>query len=94
MKRDEVLNVLNLLNSFNHNIIFTYEEENDSCIAFLDVRLKRQNDGSFQTSVYRKATNTDMYIHWNSFAPDSWKIGTLLIQLIQYVLQKMLYKMS
>ena len=77
VKRNEVSNVLNLLNSFNNNIKFTYEEENDSCIAFLDVRLKRQNDGSLQTSVYRKETNTDVYIHWKSFAPDSWKIGTL-----------------
>ena len=30
-----------------------------------------------ETSVYRKATNTNIYIKWQSHAPSSWKIGTL-----------------
>ena len=30
-----------------------------------------------ETSVYRKTTNTDVYIHWKAHAPSSWKIATL-----------------
>ena len=27
--------------------------------------------------MYRKATNNSIYIHWNSYAPKQWKVGTL-----------------
>ena len=30
-----------------------------------------------ETRVYRKSANTDIYIHWNSYAPSSWKRNTL-----------------
>ena len=32
---------------------------------------------SFDTKVYRKPTDTNIYIHWQAFAPKAWKIGTL-----------------
>ena len=32
---------------------------------------------AFTTSVYRKKTSSDIYINWNSYAPRTWKIGTL-----------------
>ena len=28
-------------------------------------------------TVYRKATNNDVYLNWNVFVPISWKRGTL-----------------
>ena len=30
-----------------------------------------------KTDIYRKKTDTSIYINWNSFAPNIWKIGTL-----------------
>ena len=33
--------------------------------------------GTFRTEIYRKATGTNLYINWKSFAPKNWKIGTL-----------------
>ena len=30
-----------------------------------------------ETTVYRKPTNNGIYLHWNSFAPSTWKRGTL-----------------
>ena len=36
-----------------------------------------EKDGGIQTGVYCKATNNSIYIHWNSYAPKQWKIGTL-----------------
>ena len=45
-------------------------------LAFLDVLLVNRF-GAIDTAVYRKETNTDLYINWNSFAPEKWKKGTL-----------------
>ena len=73
-KRDKVID---LLNSFHPNIKFTQEAENDQQIAFLDVLLKRGENGVVQTSVYRKPTNNSIYIHWQSYAPKQWKVGTI-----------------
>ena len=73
-KRDEVIA---LLNSFHPNIKFTHEVEIDQQIAFLDVLLKKGENGMVQTSVYRKPTNNSIYIHWQSYAPKQWKVGTV-----------------
>ena len=70
------LYVINVLNSFHSNIEFRYEEEKDGQIPFLDVLLVRKND-TFETTVYRKPTNNGIYLHWSSFAPNTWKRGTL-----------------
>ena len=45
-------------------------------LAFLDVLLVNRF-GTIDTAVYRKETNTDLYINWNSYAPEKWKKGTL-----------------
>jgi hypothetical protein len=73
-KKDEIIAVLN---DFHQNIKFTHEIEDEGSIAFLDVLLKREESGKIQTSVYRKPTNNSIYIHWESYAPKQWKIGTL-----------------
>ena len=62
--------VINVLHSFHSNIELTYEEEKDGQIPFLDVLLVRKND-TFET------TNNGIYLHWNSFAPNTSKCGTL-----------------
>ena len=36
-----------------------------------------KKDNYIDTTVYRKTTNTDVYLHWESFAPTTWKRGTL-----------------
>ena len=73
-KRDEVIA---LLNSFHPNIKFTHEVEIDQQIFFLDVLLKKRENGMVQTSVHRKPTNNSIYIHWQSYAPKQWKVGTV-----------------
>ena len=69
--------VMSTLNNFHGNIQFTYEEETNNMISFLDVLLIRQPDNSFDRAVFRKGTHTDLYINWEAFAPESWKISTL-----------------
>ena len=32
---------------------------------------------AISTTVYRKVTNTDIYINWKSFTPNNWKWRTL-----------------
>ena len=68
--------VLEELNRYHPSIKFTYEVEESNKIPFLDVLITNKN-GSLQTSVYRKSTNTDVYMNWNSYAPKSWKVATL-----------------
>ena len=65
------------LNKFHPTIQFTYETEESSSLSFLDVLVTKNNDGTLQISLYRKDTNTDVYMNWNSYAPKAWKIATL-----------------
>ena len=59
--------ILLTINTFNKNIIkFTMEIEKISTILFLDVLLIRTQQ-KIHTTVYRKNTNTSLYIHWNLY---------------------------
>ena len=50
--------ILTILNSFDPNVQFTYETEENSKLSFLDVMLFRKDNKRF-CSVYRKSTNND-----------------------------------
>ena len=76
IKTDSITRVLDILNGFHKNIKFTYELASNGKISFLDVLLIRIGK-NLETTVFRKKTNNDMYLHWKSFAPVTWKIGTL-----------------
>ena len=69
------------LNSINNNIQFTYEEPcDDGSIPFLDMLITPDEEGRLNTTVYRKPTHTDQYLHWDSHHAISSKysvIGTL-----------------
>ena len=78
VRKGKIDDVITKLNSFHPNIKFTHEFEEERSIAFLDVMITRQEDGTVQTGVYRKPTNSNVYIHWDSYAPEQWKVGTLL----------------
>ena len=68
--------VLDPLKNFHKNVKFTFEEEIDEKIPFLDTLLVRNNH-YIDTGVYRKKTNTHIYVNWNSFEPNNLKWGTL-----------------
>ena len=76
VKPSEIDNIHRQLNGYNPQIQFTYETETDRKIPFLDVMIERK-DSLLETSVYRKKTNNNIYMNWNSYSPRSWKIGTL-----------------
>ena len=73
---DHIKDALKTLNSFNKRIQFTHEIEKDCTLPFLDVKLIRKEQ-HVDTTVYRKPTTSNIYLHWHSFAPKSWKISTL-----------------
>ena len=82
IKPSSINYVLSVLNSFHKNIKFTLEEEKDNKISFLDVFILR-NGNSIETTVYRKFAHNDVYLHWDSFSPNSWKVGTLKTHLLR-----------
>ena len=69
------------LNSVNKNIQFTAEEPGpEGALPFLDILIKPDQEGRLHTTVYRKPTHTDQYLHWDSLHPVSSKysvVGTL-----------------
>ena len=69
--------IIKKLNTYHQQIQFTYELENYQRISFLDVSIRRLTNGKIETTVFRKDTNTDIYMNWNSHAPMQGKIGTL-----------------
>ena len=76
IKKGYVEHFLARLNYFHKNIQFTYELENQNKLLFLDVLLIRRRN-KIETSVYRISINNDIYLNWGSFAPVTWKRGTL-----------------
>ena len=76
VNRGSIEYVLSVLNSFHENIKFSHEQENNNRLPFLDV-LSIRDDEKINSTVFRKDTYNDLYLHWNSFSPISWKRRTL-----------------
>lgn len=64
------------LNSVNQTIQFTMELEKESQLPFLDVLVKKVAE-HVESSVYRKPTHTDQYLHWDSNHPSGTKQGVV-----------------
>ena len=81
--RVHVQDFLAYLNARHPNMNFTFEDESNSSLPFLDVNVMRSN-GNFVTSVYRKPTFSGVYTNYNSFLPELYKkslVSTLLFRL-------------
>ena len=59
------------------NIKFTHEEEEQRSIAFLDMKIHHNEDGSIKIKVYRKPTHTDQYLLWSSENPTAHKLSVV-----------------
>ena len=81
INRDHKDTFLDHLNSMDPNIKFTSEDsKEDGSISFLDILIIPEENGKLNTTVYRKPTHTDMYLHWDSHhnIPSKYSvIGTL-----------------
>ena len=58
------------------NIRFTYEEETNNVLPFLDVNVIRDAD-RFSSTVHRKATFSGVYTHFESFMPETYQRGLI-----------------
>ena len=64
------------MNSHHQNIQFTYEEEVDNNISFLDIEMTR-NDTKLVTSLYQKSTFSSVYMNYGSHLPINYKKGLI-----------------
>ena len=58
--RDPATEFLDCLNSVHNRVQFTMEREEEKSIAFLDVYITREDDGTLTTRVYRKPSNRNI----------------------------------
>ena len=65
------------MNSQQPSIRFTMVSENKNRIAFSDTLVHRDADGRMSSTVYRKPTNTDQYLAYDSHHPQSVKRGVV-----------------
>ena len=66
IKREHVDALHEHLNAQALGVSFTVEIESNGKLPFLDVEVRRQQDGSLKTAVYRKPTNTENYLNFKS----------------------------
>ena len=64
------------MNSRHPNIKFTYEEESNNNISFLDISKTRINN-KLTTSLYCMKTLSGVYMNFNSFLPMDYKKGLI-----------------
>jgi hypothetical protein len=71
--KEEVVKILERMNTLHPNITLTIEHEDNDGLSFLDVRITRMPDGRAQRSVYHKQTWSGQYLHFHSFVPQQYK---------------------
>ena len=79
IKKGQVRNLMDHINTIDltGNIKFTYEEEEDKQIPFLDTLLVRQEDGSVKLLVYRKKSHTNQYLNFSYHHPLNHKLAVI-----------------
>ena len=59
------------------SIKFTYEQESEGSLPFLDTLIVRKADGTIKLLVYRKPTHTDQYLNYQFHHPVHQKLGVV-----------------
>ncbi len=77
--KDRVNETREIFNSYNDNIQFTIEVENNNRIAFLDIWLIRTENGTLKTDWHHKETWSGRYLHFDSELPLNYKRNTIKI---------------
>ena len=62
------------LNTCHPNMSFSFKQEKNGELPFLDIEVSRKK-GKFITTVYRKLTFSVVYTHFESFLPTVYKFG-------------------
>ncbi len=69
IKKDQVPSFHQLVNTTLPGIEFTMEEPTNDRLPFLDVLVQKLPSGDFETSIYRKETNAEAVLHFDSNHP-------------------------
>jgi len=70
--------ILNILNNQHKKLQYTYEDEHNNSICFLDIRItKDMNNLKLTFDIHRKETSTDTLIHKESQHPTQHKIAAI-----------------
>ena len=70
-------------NTCHPNMSFSFEQEVNGKLSFLDVEVSRQQ-GNFVTTGYRKSTFSGVYTHFDSFLPTVYKVVLIYALAYQY----------
>ena len=74
---------VNYMNSKHKNIKFTFETEDSNNFSFLNAKMTRKNK-RFVTSILREATFSGVYINYDSFILETYKIGLVHTLLFRF----------
>ncbi|XP_072178296.1 uncharacterized protein [Diadema setosum] len=77
LHEEESVSFFGHINSLDTHISFTQETCKDEYLAFLDVEVHVDSDGTLSTSVYRKPTHTDQYLNCQSHHPLVHKLAVI-----------------
>ncbi|XP_072048672.1 uncharacterized protein [Amphiura filiformis] len=79
IRKGQVDNLTDHLNTIDPtgSVKFTYEQEHNGSIPFLDTLITRKPDGSVKLSIYRKKTHTDQYLQFSSHHHLHQKLGVV-----------------
>ena len=72
----DAMKIFDYLNSKHPNIKFTFEKQNGGKFTFLDILISNESD-NFCRTVFHKKTSISLYTNFTSFAPFSYKIGSI-----------------
>ena len=87
-KAEHTQQFLNHLRSLDTSIQFTTKSsDQQGSLPFLDTLTSQGSDGTFITTLHRKPTHTDQYLHWDSHhsITNKYNIYHTLSQRVQYV---------
>ncbi|XP_072050219.1 uncharacterized protein [Amphiura filiformis] len=79
IQRDSVQQLTDHINQVDKSgsIKFTFEQESQGQLPFLDTLIVKKDDGTVKLLVYRKPTHTDQYLNYQSHHPLHQKLGVI-----------------
>lgn len=76
VNENDIDTTMDIFNNIHSSIQFTCEKENDGKLPYLDVLIKRREDGTICTQWYKKPIASGRLLNFNSTHPHSQKINT------------------
>ena len=93
---DHLIKFRDYLNKCDPNMKFSFEEEQNGKLPFLDIEVSRERN-KFVATVYRKPTFSGVYTHFSSFLPTTYKLEGFILWLsddFQFVPTRLTFIMS